>query len=349
MAPPSIAARPSSSGHRPETRARNAPGVPTTALDEWGRHQRPTPKFSDPAWTADGQARATVVPVRLETLWFNTGTLCNIACRGCYIESSPRNDRLAYLTREEVRRFLDEGKREHPALREIGFTGGEPFMNPDIIGMLEDALVRGFRVLVLTNAMKPMEHRRTELLELRKRFSERLSLRVSLDHYTQAGHEFYRGARSWQPTLAGLRWLSSQGFDIAVAARMVWSEGEDELRAGFEALFREHAIRIDAADPGRLVLFPDMDGNCEVPEITEKCWGLLGKNPASVMCATSRMVEKRKGDAVPVVVSCTLLPYDERFTMGRSLGESLRPARLNHPHCAKFCVLGGASCSARES
>ena len=96
----------------------------------------------------------------LRTLWINTGSLCNIECRNCYIESSPENDRLVYMTRAEVASFLDEIAREALPTREIGFTGGEPFMNPDIIAMLGDALSRGHSVLVLTNAMQPMQRPR---------------------------------------------------------------------------------------------------------------------------------------------------------------------------------------------
>ena len=65
-------------------------------------------KFVDPARTLDGSPRAGVALERLETLWFNTGTLCNIACANCYIDSSPTNDALAYLTRADARAFLDE-------------------------------------------------------------------------------------------------------------------------------------------------------------------------------------------------------------------------------------------------
>ena len=63
------------------------------------------------------------------------------------------------------------------------------------------------------------------------------------------------------------------------------------------------------------------------------------------MCASSRMVIKRKGADRPTVVSCTLLPYDGAFEMGASLAEAAQPVKLNHRYCARFCVLGGASCS----
>jgi uncharacterized Fe-S cluster-containing radical SAM superfamily protein len=302
-------------------------------------------KFSDPIWTAKGERRATVAIPALKTLWFNTGTLCNITCAGCYIESSPRNDRLAYLSLDDVTPLLAEARLHHPSLGKIGFTGGEPFMNPQIITMIEDALQADYRVLVLTNAMKPMHLKRRELASLRARFGERLTIRVSLDHYAQQQHEDVRGPRTWAPALAGLKWLSDNGFGLAVAARLIWPEGEAALRTGFAAMFEAHGIRVNAQDPHALVLFPDMDDNTDVAEITESCWDILHKDPRDVMCASARMVVRRKGDSKPSVVACTLIPYDPQFELGHTLADAMRPVSLNHRHCAKFCVLGGASCS----
>ena len=93
-------------------------------------------KFKDPKVTADGSDRAFVEAEKIKTLWFNTGTLCNIECKNCYIESSPKNDRLVYLTFDEVKNFIDEAIEKNLGTEEIGFTGGEPFMNKDIIKMI---------------------------------------------------------------------------------------------------------------------------------------------------------------------------------------------------------------------
>jgi hypothetical protein len=93
------------------------------------------------------------------------------------------------------------------------------------------------------------------------------------------------------------------------------------------------------------MIFPEMDARVDVPEITEACWGILGKSPADIMCATARMVVKHKGAARPTVVACTLLPYDPQFDLGRTLAAARDSVQLNHPHCAKFCVLGGATCA----
>jgi uncharacterized Fe-S cluster-containing radical SAM superfamily protein len=302
-------------------------------------------KFKDVLVTAKGEQRAHVALKSLETLWFNTGTLCNLTCRNCYIESSPRNDRLVHLTAAEVSSYLDEIERDRLGTKLIGFTGGEPFMNTELPTMLGDALSRGFKAMVLTNAMKPMHRMKSALLDLHRRHGKNLTIRVSVDHYAPALHELERGARSWEPTIDGLAWLASNGFDVHVAGRRFSDESEEAVRAGYARLFANLGAAIDAQNPGTLVLFPEMDPTVDVPEITTACWGILKKSPDSVMCASSRMVIKRKGAKRPAVVACTLLPYEPQFELGGSLAESSDAVRLNHPHCAKFCVLGGAACS----
>ena len=137
----------------------------------------------------------------METLWINTGTLCNLTCARCYIESSPANDRLTYISRAEVAVYLDEINYLGLATREIGLTGGEPFMNPDVIKITADALSRGFEVLILTNATTPLKHHQDALLLLRARYGSALTLRVSLDHYTEARHENERGPFSWRASV----------------------------------------------------------------------------------------------------------------------------------------------------
>lgn len=304
-------------------------------------------KFKDAFITAKGEQRAHVALKALDTLWFNTGTLCNLTCRNCYIESSPRNDRLVYLTAAEVGAYLDEIERDGHATRLIGFTGGEPFMNSELPAMLDDVLSRGLKAMVLTNAMKPMHKMKAALLTLLQKHgrSRSLTLRVSVDHYGRELHEEERGARSWKPTLDGLKWLCSSGFDVHVAGRRFSTETEEEVRAGYARLFDQLGVSIDAQNPGTLVLFPEMDPTVDVPEITTACWGILKKSPDSVMCASARMIVKRKGAARPAVVACTLLPYDPQFELGETLADSVGAVPLNHPHCAKFCVLGGAACS----
>ncbi len=314
-------------------------------------------KFVDPQKTVQGQERAEVALVELETLWINTGTLCNIECKNCYINSSPTNDQLTYFSLDDALVLYDEISQLGLATQEIGFTGGEPFMNPQILEMIEIALKRGFKVLILTNAMQPMQRKRIKqgLLDLSATYGEGLALRVSLDHYTQKLHEVERGEQTWGKVIDGLDWLAEHNFNVAIAGRTCWGEPDANERDGYAALISQHNWPVDPQNHGQLILFPEMNEYIDVPEITTACWGVLGKAPGDVMCATSRMVVKRKGTAAPTVLPCTLLPYDAGFDMGENLKTSLTVSggnfnhgavKLNHPHCAKFCVLGGGSCTA---
>ena len=173
------------------------------------------------------------------------------------------------------------------------------------------------------------------------------------------GHEVLGLHRGYDvlPAVAGLDWLVANGFAVSVAGRTCWDEPVPAARAGYAALFKARGWPIDAADPAALVLFPEMDAKADVPEITTACWDILHKSPADIMCASSRMVVKRKGADRPAVMPCTLIAYAESFEMGATLAESLGAdggnfdagaVKLNHPHCAKFCVLGGGSCSVGE-
>lgn len=304
-------------------------------------------KFKDSRLTAAAAPRAHVELDRLDTLWINTGTLCNITCRNCYIESSPRNDRLVYIRKSEIVPFLDEIVEGKLPTEEIGFTGGEPFMNPEIIDIVEECLSRGFKVLVLTNAMRPMQRHKSALLQLNRQYGSKLTLRVSLDHYTAERHEEERGPGTFAAGLAGLKWLSENGFHTTLAGRTMWREDQSVERDGYARLLRDNRITNIRTAPDALVLFPEMEVGKDTPEITTACWDILHKSPKDVMCSSSRMIVKRKGEGRAVVAACTLLPYDRRFELGYTLKDARASVALNHPFCSQFCVLGGASCSGR--
>lgn len=303
-------------------------------------------KFDNYLTTEKGEARAFVDLNKLTTLWLNTGTLCNLTCGNCYIESSPKNDALVYITYQEVRTFLDEIRDEDMGTTEIGITGGEPFMNPDIIPIIEECLSREFKLVVLTNAMRPMMRHKDHLLRLNEQYHENLVLRVSVDHFNPNMHDEERGMGTWDIALEGLNWLSDNFFNINIAGRTRWGEELQELRQGYSKLFKAQNINVDANDPMQLILFPEMDEAESMPEITTKCWDILDVKPEDIMCSNSRMIVKRKGAAKPAVIACTLLPYAEEFEFDSTLKGSSKRVYLNHQFCSKFCVLGGGSCSA---
>ncbi len=304
-------------------------------------------KFQDSFVTAKGEARAQVALSNPKTLWFNTGTLCNIECANCYILSSPTNDALVYITADEVSDYLDQLEQRKWGVSEIAFTGGEPYMNPDMNTMTRRALERGYDVLILTNAMRPMMRKsvREGLSALISEYGDKITFRVSVDHWSETLHDEERGKGAFEKTMTGMQWLRDQGAKLAIAGRSMWDETQDEARAGYARLFDDHGFKIDAQNPAMTVIFPEMDETVEVPEITTACWGILDKSPDAMMCASSRMVVKRRGAGKPAVLACTLLPYSAEFELGETLEQAETDVQLNHPHCAKFCVLGGASCS----
>lgn len=155
-----------------------------------------------------------------------------------------------------------------------------------------------------------------------------------------------RGDGSFQKAVDGLNWLAKNKFDIHIAGQASFANTEENAKAGYADLIRQHNWHIDASNPTHVMLFPEMGEQIDVPEITTACWGILNVHPHTMMCATSRMVVRRKGEDVPAVLACTLLWDDVQFETGKTLKDSLGPIALNHPHCAKFCVLGGTSCSA---
>ena len=298
-------------------------------------------KFSNKQYTISGEKRAYVNFNGLKTLWFNTGTLCNLSCKDCYIESSPRNDRLLYLSHEDVCKYLNEIETSNINCKSIGITGGEPFMNKDIIKIISTCLNKDRELLILTNAMQPLQNKKCMLLNFQE--NNNLKFRISLDHYTKEKHEKIRGKNSWDKTINGIIWLHNNNFNISIASRSLY-ENEKLLRKGYKNLFEQLNLNLDVCNNNDLVLFPEMNNLTDTPEITTACWSLLGVNPNNLMCSNSRMIVKRKENNKTHVVACTLLPYTKEYDYGEDLNNSFKTTYLNHPHCSKFCVLGGANC-----
>lgn len=279
----------------------------------------------------------------METLWFNTGTLCNLNCQGCYIESSPYNNSLAYIKFEEVKYHIDEIIKNNLKTSLIGFTGGEPFMNPDIIKILKYVLKSGFNILVLTNGMRPIKLKFQDILNLP--LLNNMKIRVSIDHFLKPLHEKIRGKNTWDSLIENLVWLKKNNIALDIASRLEDDENEIDKREGFKALFKEIGISLDAYDRKSLVLFPPMNMKKPSTEITKECWKVLNKNPNDLMCSNSRMIVKKKDEKSTKVLACTLITKDKSFELGKTLMQSNRNVTLCHPFCSQFCFFGNSSCN----
>ena len=299
--------------------------------------------FINKNFTIDGKQRAYVELNRLETLWFNTGTLCNLKCNGCYIESSPTNKSLEYIKIENVRNYINEIIYHNMGTKNIGLTGGEPFMNPDIIEILKFTLGLGFDVLVLSNGLRPIEIKFKELLKLSNK--DKLTIRISIDHNIKELHERIRGKNTWDKLMNNIKWLCDNGFNITIASRIENNEEESFKRLNFQKLFKKLKVKLNAFDKSQLILFPFMDSKRPAVEITKDCWKILGKKPSDVMCSNSRMIVKKKDEKSTKVLACTLITKSPYFELGKKLNKAKKKVFLNHPFCSQFCVLGGSSCS----
>ena len=104
------------------------------------------------------------------------------------------------------------------------------------------------------------------LLELQAEYPNKLTLRISVDHYSAELHDKERGRGSFDKTLIGMNWLRDNGFKMAVAGRTVWGESDADSRAGYAAFYKHHGYDIDAHNPGETVLFPEMDEMVKSPK-----------------------------------------------------------------------------------
>src|SRR3954453_1495411 len=176
-----------------------------------------------------------------DPLWFQVGgTVCNLACTHCFISCSPTNHTHEMMPLSEVERYLAEAA----ALggREDYFTGGEPFLNPDMEKILAATLAVG-PASVLTNGLllDPARCRRLKAMEEASDYS--LDLRVSLDGYDAASNDPIRGAGTFEPIPGGVRTLVAAGLNPVITVTEVCREaGTDAGKERFFELLRELGI-----------------------------------------------------------------------------------------------------------
>ncbi len=284
------------------------------------------------------EAYPEVPSLSLDTLWFQVaGTLCNLACTHCFVSCSPTNHSHAMMTRAEVRVFLEEARRL--GVREYYFTGGEPFMNPEMLGIAADALEQG-PVTILTNGvlLTPERSRRLRVLFETAEYS--LDLRVSIDGWDAASNDPIRGEGTYARILEGLRNLAAEGLNpvvtvteacegVAAAAGrerfLDWARsiGLSRPRLKVLSLFRI------GAEAGRLrgyAPYETLAGRTLSPEALE-----------ALQCSSARMVTSRG------VYVCPILVESPEARMGARLSETLRPFPLSTGACYT-CHEYGVTC-----
>ncbi|HXT42894.1 MAG TPA: radical SAM protein [Pseudonocardiaceae bacterium] len=143
-------------------------------------------------------------------LWIYTNFHCNLACSYCSVASSPQARRRS-LGLARFRELVDEAVEE--GFTELYVTGGEPFLERDLVDMLIYATER-LDVVCLTNAMLYQGWRRTQLERLTG--CPRLILQTSLDSAQPSFHDTNRGPGAWAKAMAGLDVALSLGLPVRV-------------------------------------------------------------------------------------------------------------------------------------
>lgn len=286
---------------------------------------------------ADRTGPAPVLPLAsLDTLWLQvTGTVCNLACRHCFITCGPKNFSHPFMTLDQVRDAVTEAV-EH-GVREFYFTGGEPFMHPDIYEMIALCLDHG-PLSILTNGVLIDKKSATRLREIFDASRYSFDLRVSLDGTTPAQNDPIRGRGTFDQIVEGVRNLAEAGLNPVLTV----TEVEGATEAGREA-FRDLLVGLGLTKPRMKFLAPFRIGREERrgggyeshERLVES--DLVEGEAEALQCSTCRMVTAKGAYPCPILVEV------DEARMGDTLADAMKPIALSHPACWT-CHVEGVTC-----
>jgi MoaA/NifB/PqqE/SkfB family radical SAM enzyme len=307
--------------------------------------------FVDPK-RADGR------PV-LEDLWVMQGSICDLRCKHCYTASSPSNSRLQQITSTELRPHLEAAASF--GVQKIYFTGGEVFVNEDVLqGRAErnEEFLRSLSealeiapVEILTNGRRYIRNHFAVLRQLHGRFPGRLTLRITLESPVEAEHDAIRGRTTFAQTVGTVRELGDMGFVPVITAErpLLHEQSPEAIRWSYAALFPDMKIEVNLIENmlemGHQLVTMAAKGQRPTAEvfITTKCFGILNRTPESLMCHFSRSIQKIDGSLR--YYPCPVIYDDGRFDLGGTLEESFKRIYVAHKNCYDYCMKGGgASC-----
>ena len=275
----------------------------------------------------------------LDHLWIQiTGTLCNLTCQHCFISCSPTNRNFELISRERVLAILEESQTY--GVKEYYFTGGEPFIHPDLVEILTRTLEIG-PATVLTNATLFKGEALAELARAEAESIYSLEFRVSLDGHSPETNDPIRGQGTFERAMAGVELLLNSGFLPVITVAQTWEDGlNDQV---FEQFVR--TLKRAGYERPRIKIIPTLRigaeternrGYFEEERVTEVM--MEGFDESTLICTNSRIVTS-KG-----VYVCPILIDSEEARMGEELSQAFGSYPLQHGACYT-CYLGGAICS----
>lgn len=279
----------------------------------------------------------------LDHLWFQvSGTLCNLTCHHCFISCSPKNDSFGFLTLAQVQNHLIESQKA--GVKEYYFTGGEPFLNPELTDIL--CLTLGYGpATVLTNGTVLKDEWLERLRDAEDAGPFGLEFRVSIDGFSAETNDPIRGEGTFQRALKGVLKLVEYGFLPIITASRTWPEERDvEVIGQFVRMLKEHGY----ARP-RLKILPTLQmgaeeqrtkGYRESERVTADM--MVGYDYSQLVCDHSRIVTDRGVHVCPILIE------SDDSLLGQTLEEATRAFPLKHGACLT-CYQYGAICSNFQS
>ena len=274
----------------------------------------------------------------LDALWVQvTGTLCNIACRHCFISCGPKADQVPMMTAAEVERALEEGREA--GMRQVYFTGGEPFLHPELPRLVRAALALAPLTIVTNGILIDAAAAEWIAAEFRRaRYS--FDLRVSLDGMTAEQNDPVRGRGTFEQVVAAVKTLARAGLSpVVTVVEHEAGLGAADARARFLEFVRGLGVRQARVKFLPLLRIgreeqrthgyddPDAIGGTILPEVE-----------SSLLCASGRIVTAQG------VFTCPILIERADARLGATLGDALKPIHLGWDAC-QTCVLEGLRCN----
>ena len=283
----------------------------------------------------------------LDDIWFMVGSKCNLACSHCYVGSSPYNNTLEQLTFADVKKFVDEAT--FYSLKNIYLTGGEPFINKDIISIISYCIKKA-NITILTNATFPIKRHIKTLKEIKDKARHELILRISLDHYDEKKHDKIRSAGSFALTVENTLNLLKAGFNPIITTTAVVYEEDNELsekqiEKKFHELFGQYKIKVKIL-PFNLEMGSNLNRIKKKTAkviITQDCMNKPGIKKEDFQCYNGRTIQKIDGKLR--IYPCPIIYNEEKYELGYSLKESFQKVYLTHKACYDFCYKSGGKCT----
>lgn len=282
----------------------------------------------------------------LDSLWFQvSGTLCNLTCRHCFISCSPHNRSVPMLDLAVVESYLKQA--EKLGVKEYYFTGGEPFLNRQMVDILLRTLDFG-PATILTNATVLREEWLERLSAKVDRVPYGLEFRVSLDGYDPSTNDPIRGEGVFDRTIQGVGKLLAHGFLPILTVTRSWPENDDGTAM---QRFAEAMASVGCQQP-RIKILPTLKLGAEAenhggyePAERVEAWMLDEVGHQHFVCGHSRLVSARGVHVCPI-----LLEEPEGLLGGPDdeLATALVPFPMKQGACYT-CYQYGAICSNTSS